>query len=52
MEKSKRNKLKTNLFVYSLIGYPLILFVIFYVVVNFNSILLAFRRHGEKFRGT
>ena len=43
MEKSKRNKLKTNLFVYSLIGYPLILFVIFYVVVNFNSILLAFQ---------
>ena len=54
MEKSKRNKLKTNLFVYSLIGYPLILFVIFYVVVNFNSILLAFQTidgTGKSFAG-
>lgn len=34
---------KDNLFVYSLVGYPLILFIIFYVIVNFNSILLAFQ---------
>lgn len=54
MEKSKRNKLKKNLFVYSLIGYPLILFLIFYVVVNFNSILLAFQTidgSGKSFAG-
>jgi len=44
MQKSKGNVLKKNLFVYSLIGYPLILFVIFYVIVNFNSIMLAFQR--------
>ncbi len=38
-----KRRLKTNLFVYSLIGYPLLLFVVFYVIVNFNSILLAFQ---------
>ena len=54
MERSKRNKLKKNLFVYSLIAYPLILFLIFYVVVNFNSILLAFQTidgSGKSFAG-
>lgn len=54
MEKSKRNKLEKNLFVYSLIGYPLILFLIFYVAVNFNSILLAFQTidgSGKSFAG-
>lgn len=43
MQKNTK-KLKINLFVYALIGYPLLLFMIFYVVVNFNSILLAFQR--------
>ena len=54
MERSKRNKLKKNLFVYSLIAYPLIFFLIFYVVVNFNSILLAFQTidgSGKSFAG-
>ena len=54
MERSKRNKLKKNLFVYSLIAYPLILFLIFYVVVNFISILLAFQTidgSGKSFAG-
>lgn len=54
MERSKRNKLKKNLFVYTLIAYPLILFLIFYVVVNFNSILLAFQTidgSGKSFAG-
>lgn len=47
-------KLKENLFVYSLIIYPLILFVIFYVIVNFNSIILAFQTidgTGKHFAG-
>ena len=47
-------KVKTNLFVYSLIAYPLILFAIFYVATNFNSILLAFQRidgTGKHFAG-
>ncbi len=45
---------KDNLFIYSLIGYPLLLFIIFYVVVNFNSILLAFQTidgQGKHFAG-
>ncbi len=45
---------KDNLFVYSLIGYPLLLFIIFYVVVNFNSLLLAFQTidgTGKHFAG-
>ncbi len=49
-----KNKLKTNLFVYSLIGYPILLFIIFYVVVNFNSIILAFQTidgTGKHFAG-
>ncbi len=44
MQNNKRKTLKTNLFVYSLIGYQLILFAVFYVAINFNSILLAFQR--------
>ena len=54
MQNNKRKTLKTNLFVYSLIGYPLILFAIFYVAINFNSILLAFQRidgTGKHFAG-
>ena len=31
-----------HLFVYSVFAYPMLLFLIFYVFVNFNSILLAF----------
>ena len=45
-----RAKLKNNsiarskyLFVYGLLAYPLLNFIIFYVIVNFNSILLAFQ---------
>lgn len=54
MQNNKRKTLKTNLFVYSLICYPLILFAIFYVAINFNSILLAFQRidgAGKHFAG-
>ncbi len=43
-----KKKLKDNLFVYSLIGYPLLLFIFFFVVVNFNSILLAFQEIDGK----
>ncbi len=45
---------KDNLFAYSLVGYPLLLFVVFYVAVNFNSILLAFQTidgTGKHFAG-
>ncbi len=47
-------RVKDNLFVYSLVGYPLLLFLIFFVGVNFNSILLAFQTidgTGKHFAG-
>ena len=55
MRKKKRlGRLKDNLFVYSLIGYPLILFCIFYIGINLNSIILAFQSidgTGKHFAG-
>lgn len=42
-KKGRLGSVKDNLFVYSLIGYPLILFCIFYIGINFNSIILAFQ---------
>ena len=41
--KKKKLNVRDNAFVYSLIFYPLILFIIFYVIQNFNSIILAFQ---------
>ncbi len=52
--KKKKIKIKENLFVYSLIFYPLLLFVIFYIIQNFNSIILAFQTiegTGKSFAG-
>lgn len=37
----KRSK---NIFVWSILAYPLLLFAVFYVGVNFNSIIMAFRK--------
>ena len=54
MIKNKKKFLKDNLFVYSLILYPLILFCIFWIATNINSILLAFQRidgSGRHFNG-
>ena len=42
-ESKKKINIKNNLFVYSLIVYPILLFIIFYIVQNFNSIILAFQ---------
>ena len=42
-EKKKKLNIQNNLFVYSLIFYPLLLFIIFYIIQNFNSIILAFQ---------
>ena len=53
-KKGRIGSFKDNLFVYSLIGYPLILFCIFYVGINFNSIILAFQSidgTGKHFAG-
>lgn len=38
-----KRALKRNLFVYSLIGTQLIAFFIFYVAINFNSIIMSFQ---------
>ena len=38
----KRNKLKEGLFIFSLVIYPILQFCVFYIFVNFNSIILAF----------
>lgn len=40
---SKRNR---NIFYWSMLALPLIQFVIFYIVVNFNSILMAFQEYN------
>lgn len=44
--KSVKSKKKTNYkkagFVASVLAYPLLLFIIFYVIINFNSIIMAF----------
>ena len=53
-KKGRIGSFKDNLFVYSLIGYPLILFCIFYIGINFNSIILAFQSidgTGKHFAG-
>ena len=53
-KKGRIGNVKDNLFVYSLIGYPLILFCIFYIGINFNSIILAFQSidgAGKHFAG-
>ena len=54
MIKNKKKFIKDNLFVFSLIFYPLILFCIFWLATNFNSIILAFQRidgTGKHFAG-
>ena len=41
-KKRKNKNLKQTGFIISVLFYPLLLFVIFYVVINFNSIIMAF----------
>lgn len=42
-----RKKLNDNLFVASFLFYPLLLFCVFWLYANFDSILLSFRRYDE-----
>ena len=39
-----RNKISGWIFAYSFLAYPLLLFAVFYVYMNFNSFILAFQR--------
>ncbi len=41
--QKRNNTLKKYLFLFSIIGLQLLFFVVFYVIVNFNSILMAFQ---------
>ena len=43
-----QKKLHDNLFVVSFLIYPILLFAVFYVYVNFNSIMLAFKEYDFK----
>lgn len=40
----RRRKLREYGFAYLVLAYPLALFIVFYIVVNFNSFLLAFQK--------
>lgn len=44
MKSINKSKLKEYLFAFSFLAYPIILFIIFYVAVNVNSIAFAFER--------
>lgn len=46
VQTKKKMKIKNNLFYWSIVGLPLLHFLIFYIVVNFNSILLAFEEYS------
>jgi ABC-type sugar transport system permease subunit len=47
-KRISQKKLHDDLFVASFLVYPILLFAIFYVYVNFNSILLAFKNYDFK----
>lgn len=42
-KKLNVKEISKNLFVLSILAYPLLLFIVFYVGINFNSILMAFQ---------
>ena len=44
--KPLSRKQKRNLFFTAMVIYPLLIFVLFYVVVNFNTIILAFTEYN------
>lgn len=50
-QNNKLNKtaLRKRLFVFLMLLYPMINFIIFYVLVNFNTLLLAFQRTDKDF---
>ena len=44
MNAFAKNKVSGWIFAYSFLAYPLILFAVFYVYMNFNSFVLAFQK--------
>ena len=43
--KSGMGQRSANVFFYTMVALPIVQFIIFYIVVNFNSILLAFKQY-------
>ena len=43
----KKANVSKNIFLWSFLAYPLILFLIFYVGVNINSIINAFKNYQD-----
>ena len=43
--KGAMGKTSANIFFYTMVALPILQFIIFYIVVNFNSILLAFKQY-------
>ena len=43
--KGAMGKRSANIFFYTMVTIPIVQFIIFYIVVNFNSILLAFKQY-------
>ena len=46
---AKKNDWGTRLFLAAILAYPLLLFAVFYVAVNINSVLLSFQHSNENF---
>ena len=46
-QKSLKSKTKDAIFFYALVILPVVQFIIFYIVVNFNSILMSFQRYDS-----
>lgn len=49
-KKVNAAKIKESLFLLAILAYPLALFLVFYVYVNFNSILLSFQKVDSEYR--
>ena len=49
MTEKKKRKLRETAFIIGMLGWPLLMFCIFYVGVNGSSVLLAFQRIDKNF---
>ena len=48
-KRKKRKDIKTKIFIVCMLAYPVLQFLIFWVYVNFNSILMAFQNESGAF---
>lgn len=47
-KRFRNKKLREYLFIYGLLAYPLLNFIVFYVIKNANSVLMAFQNTDTK----